>query len=225
MFILKFALELSLLTGLFFIFKRFVFKTFKIHENDEVPVNRVSVLNRMAYSGIFIFSGVVFSFLAFWTIYLGFSLAHSVGHYTGVLVAQQLGLITPSLIIGFYISTSSSKLIYAYFFGVKSLAMIPAYATYSSASRRVFTRIFSAMTLIPAIVLLALQFNVYLKIDGHKIYTRQMLQEEKVYAMTDVVKIAPEGDNSFTLLMADGARIPVKSYSGNVNAFLDHLEW
>ena len=156
---------------------------------------------------------------------MAFNIFHSLGHYSGVLVAEQVGLFAPSLIVGFYISTQSSKSVYAHFFGIKSLSLLPAYASYSTASRKVFTRIFSAMTLIPAIALVALQFNVYLKIDGEKIYTRKMLQEEKVYAMTDVVKIAAEGESDFSLLMADGEVIAITSYSGNVNDFLDHLEW
>lgn len=158
-------------------------------------------------------------------IYAAFNVLHSIGHYSGVLVAEQVGLLTPSLIIGFYVSTHTSKSVYAYFFGIKSLALIPAYASYSTASRKVFVRIFSAMTLVPALFLIALQFNVYLKIEGDKIYTRQMLKEEKVYAMSDVVKISPDGDDTFSLIMVDGERIPITAYSGNINAFLDHLDW
>jgi len=224
MFILKFVLELSLLVGLFFIFKRFVFKTLRISKVEESQ-NQISVLNRAVYSFIFLFSGAIFSFMVFWTIYVSFSVFHSLGHYTGVLVAEQVGLFVPSLIIGFYISTQSSKSIYENIFGTKSLSMLPAYASYSTTSRKVFTRIFSAMTLIPAIFLVALQFNVYLKIDGDKIYSRQMLQAEKVYALSDVVRVAADSENDFSLLMNDGQVIAVTAYSGNVNAFLDHLDW
>ncbi len=224
MFILKFALEVSLLVGLFFIFKRFVFKSMGLWKVESTQ-KQVGILNRAAYSFIFLFSGVVFSFIAFWVIYIAFNIFHSLGHYSGVLVAEQVGLFAPSLIIGFYISTQSSKSVYARFFGVKSLSMLPAYASYSTASRKVFTRIFSAMTLIPALVLVALQFNVYLKIDGDKIYTRQMLQAEKVYALSDVVRVTAGGDNDFSLMMNNGEVIAVTSYSGNINAFLDHLDW
>lgn len=226
MFILKFALELSLLVGLFFIVKRFLFKSLglvKSPKQDER--NSETLINRVAYSAIFLISGIVFSFISFWMIYASFNIVHSLGHYSGVLVAQQVGLVTPALIVGFYISTHSSKSVYAYFFGVKSLALIPAYASYSNTSRKVFARVFSVMTLVPAVVLIALQFNVYLKIEGDKIYTREMLQDERVYAMSDVVKIAPEGEKAFTLLMADGNRISITAYSGNINAFLDQLDW
>ena len=225
MFIIKFALELSLLAGLFFIIRRFVLKSLGIGKQPDITLGRIGFLNRMAYSTIFLVSGFMFSFISFWLVYAAFNIFHSLGHYNGVLVAQQVGLVTPALIIGFYVSTHTSKSIYAHFFGVKSLALIPAYATYSTASRKVFTRVFSIMTLVPAIVLIVLQFNVYLKIDGNKIYTRQMLQKERVYAMSDVVRIAPDGEDAFTLLMADGERIPITAYSGNVNAFLDHLDW
>lgn len=224
MFILKFALEVSLLVGLFFIFKRFLFKSLKLSKVENSG-SEASLLNRVAYSLIFLVSGVVFSFISFWAIYIAFNIFHSLGHYSGVLVAEQVGLLTPSLIVGFYISTQSSKSVYSHFFGVKSLSMLPAYASYSTASRKVFTRIFSAMTLIPAILLVALQFNVYLKIDGDKIYTRQMLQAEKVYALSDVVRVAADSENDFSLLMNDGEVIAVTAYSGNVNAFLDHLQW
>lgn len=224
MFILKFALEVSLLVGLFFIFKRFVFKSLRIEE-VESNSNELSMLNRAAYSFIFIVSGLVFSFITFWFIYLSFSVFHSLGHYSGVLVAEQMGLFVPSLIIGFYASTQASKSIYASIFGVKSLSMLPAYSAYSTASRKVFTRVFTAMSLLPALFLVALQFNVYLKIDGDKIYTRQMLQQEKVYALTDVVRVAADDKSDFSLLMNDGEVIAVTAYSGNVNAFLDQLKW
>lgn len=225
MFILKFALELSLLTGLFFILKRFLFKSIGLVKKTETGHESESFLNRASYSAIFLISGFIFSFISFWMIYAAFNVLHSIGHYSGVLVAEQVGLLTPSLIIGFYVSTHTSKSVYAYFFGIKSLALIPAYASYSTASRKVFVRIFSAMTLVPALFLIALQFNVYLKIEGDKIYTRQMLKEEKVYAMSDVVKISPDGDDTFSLIMVDGERIPITAYSGNINAFLDHLDW
>ena len=223
MFIIKFALELSLLTGLFFILKRYLFKSLGFYKKHNSPQGMDGLMNRLAYSMIFVVLGAIFSFITFWMIYAAFNVVHSLGHYNGVLIAQQVGLITPSLIFGFYASTYLSEFTYAYFFGQQSLSLIPAYEAYSDTSKRTFMRIFSAMTLIPAVVLVTLQFNVYLKIDGDKIYTRQMLQEEKVYAMTDVVKISPEGEEGFALVMADGHEIAMGAYSGNLNDFLDHL--
>lgn len=223
MFIVKFALELSLLTGLFFILKRYLFKSLGLYKKQNSPQGMEGLMNRLAYSLIFLGMGAIFSFIAFWMIYAIFNVVHSLGHYNGVLIAQQVGLITPSLIFGFYISTHLSEFVYTYFFGQQSLKLIPAYESYSNTSKRTFMGVFSAMTLIPALVLVALQFNVYLKIDGDKIYTRQMLQEERVYAMADVVKISPEGEEGFSLIMSDGHKIAMGAYSGNLNAFLDHL--
>ena len=222
MFILKFALEGSLLLGLFFIFRRFVFKSMGVSTTHETE-SQGSILSRAAYSFIFLFSGLVFSFMTFWGIYIAFNIFHSLGHFTGVLVAQQMGLLAPSLIIGFYISTQTSKLVYAHFFGAKSLLILPV--IYGVTNRKVFTKVFSAITLIPAFLLIVLQFNVYLKIDGDKIYTRQILQEEKVYSLSDVVRIAGRGEDDFSLQMNNGEVIAVTAYSGNYNDFLDHLDW
>ncbi len=223
MFILKFFLEVSLLVGLFFIFRRFIFKS--MHQSKSEGQVPVSTLNRVVYSSIFLLSGFVFSFITFWSVYIAFNIFHSFGHYSGVLVAKQIGLFAPSLIIGFYISTQSSKAVYAHYFGLKALRQLPEFASDSIARGARFSRVFSAMTLIPAIFLLALQFNVYLKIEGDKIYSRQILQEEKVYALGDVVRVAAGNESEFSLQMSNGEVIAVTAYSGNVNAFLDHLDW
>lgn len=223
MFILKFALELSVLVILFLMLRKSLLRAFPlVNASDASQANSKHRGQKLMYSGIFLTFGFITSVIAFWVTYFIFSILHGMGAYSGVLVISQAALILPSLIIGFYISTVYTKELYVQFFGDEQYEVFQL-SNVRKGVNRTFTRVFSVLTLLPAIVLLSLQFNVYLKTDGERIYTKRMLEEERIYSITDIVSVGSSDSKAFNIYLANGDEISTMHYSGNINYFLDNI--
>lgn len=224
MFILKFALELTVLVFLFLMIRKTIFRTLPVLSSEDEELASAKWRNqRYVYSGIFLIFGFIASVTTFWVIYFSFNIFHSIGNYSGVLVISQGAIILPSLIIGFYISTIFSKNVYVHLLGMQEYISFDDLYGKKGRVGKVFLRVFSALTLTPAIVLLSLQFNVYLKTDGENIYTKQLLEAEKVYSIREIVGVGASESNYLNIYLANGDQISTMGYSGNLNYFLENI--
>jgi hypothetical protein len=224
MFILKFAIELLVLAVLFLMIRKTLFRTFPLLNPEASKQMRNKWRGQRAmFSVVFLSFGVISSIISFWVIYFAFNFLHGIGSFSGVLVISQAALILPSLIIGFYISTLFSKVVYVEFFGVGEYIDFEQNEGLHKGVGKTFARVFSALTLMPAGILLSMQFNVYLKTDGEHIYTKKLLEEEKVYSVTDIVSVGSSNSQSFDIYLANGDLISTVDYSGNLNYFLDNI--
>ncbi len=224
MFLVKLILELSALTVIFLFLRKSLLRNSPFTNVVNSEAEKAELRREQStHSFLFVITGLILSTASFWLIYLFFGIAHSLGNYEGVLVVKQTALVIPSLIIGFYISTFWAKNIYAQFVGINKSAFLEHLLTPQKTHKATFQAVFSTLALVPAIVLLSLQFNVYLKTDGSKIYTKQMFQDEKVYSLAEVSKIGGGSSNSFDIYLNNGDKISTSGYSGNLNYFLDNI--
>ncbi len=224
MFILKFAIELLVLVVLFLMIRKTLFRTFPLIDPEASRHARNKWRGQRAmFSIVFLTFGVISTVVSFWLIYFTFNALHSAGSFSGVLVISQSALILPSLIIGFYISTLFSKHIYVQFFGAGEYMDFEQNKGLHKGVGKGFARAFSFFTLLPAAVLLSLQFNVYLKTDGEHIYTKRLLEDEKIYSITDIVSVGSSDAHSLDIHLANGDLISTLDYSGNLNYFLDNI--
>ncbi len=225
MFILKLAIELTILVVLFLMIRKALYRSFPILNDSgkKVGNSRKWRVQRFLYSFIFLVFGFISTISTFWIIYFAFSILHSVGNFSGVLVISQVSLMLPSLIIGFYISTLGSRNLYLQLVGTSDMIMEEIEGPKRAGTGITFKRVFSFLTITPAVILLFLQFNVYLKTDGQNIYTKQLLQAERVYSITDVVRVGANESNYLDIYMENGEKISTIGYSGNLNYFLDNI--
>ena len=97
MFIVKFALELCVISVLFLMLRKALFRTFPIINSEDLSAeSREWRGERRMFSAIFLVLGVILSIASFWMTYLLFGLLHSIGNYEGVMVISQGALIVPS---------------------------------------------------------------------------------------------------------------------------------
>ncbi|MDZ7847152.1 MAG: hypothetical protein U5L96_10475 [Owenweeksia sp.] len=136
------------------------------------------------------------------------------------LLPSQAGLIVPSLIFGFLGSNLFSRSVYLDLFGMNS-------AIFQRKNivkwRQLFSRVFNLFIFAIGILLLAIQFKVYLKTDGENIYVGKLKGQEKIYAVDDIKKVASNSSHTMEIYMRNGEKLSTKSYSGNLNYFLDNL--
>ena len=224
MFIFKFAIELLVLAVLFLMLRKTLFRTFPLINPEASKQARGKWRGQRAmFSLVFLTFGFISTVVTFWLTYFVFNLLHSTGSFSGVLVISQTALILPSLIIGFYISTLFSRNIYVQFFGAGEYIDFEQTKGLHRGVGKGFARAFSFLTLLPAGVLLSLQFNVYLKTDGEHIYTKRLLEEEKIYSVADIVSVGSSDSHSLDIHLANGDLISTVDYSGNLNYFLDNI--
>lgn len=223
MLVMKLLLELSVLLALFLLIRKALFKAFPLKAGQPGEITAKLRGQKALFSVVFIAVGIIASVTTFWLTYFSFNVLHSLGHYSGVLVIRQVALVMPSLIIGFYISTVFAKHIYVSLFGFNELISFDETYGERKGVGRTFGRIFAFCTLLPAFVLLALQFNVYLKTDGQRIYSKEMLGDEKVYSVKEIVSVGAHGSRYLDIYLADGEKISTTGYSGNFNYFLDNI--
>ncbi len=224
MFILKLAIELLVLVVLFLMLRKTLFRTFPLLNPEASKQARGKWRGQRAlFSVVFLTFGVIATVITFWVTYFTFNLLHSAGSFSGVLVVSQAALVLPSLIIGFYISTLTAKNIYVQFFGAGEYLDFEETQGLHRGVGKGFARAFSFLTLLPAAILLSLQFNVYLKTDGEHIYTKRMLEDEKVYSISDIVSVGSSTPHSLDIHLANGDLISTVNYSGNLNYFLDNI--
>ena len=170
---------------------------------------------------VHIILGIVFSISAFWLIYGIFLVVHSSGDFQGVLIVNQVSLMVPSLIIGFLTSGLFSRTVYTEIFGM-SEAIFDRISPQSKWVER-FQRFFGITMLVMAVMLLSLQFRVFLKTDGEKIYMGSLDQEVRAFAIEDIERVTSLNADNIDIILANGERITTRYYSGNVNYFLDNI--
>lgn len=217
---LKLLLELSALVGIALLIRHFVFGFRKLNKGLKA---RHYAGEWQWYTAIFFSLGIIFSIIAFWSVYGLFYLFHSFGHYQGVMVVQQGALLVPALILGFYGSSVFSKVVYLDFFGMNPAIFEEDGSTTQYKIQRIFQRIFRALTLSVAVLLLTFQFRVYLKTDGERIYVRNMGGPERVYSLEDIRKVSAVNAHDLEIYLVNGEKLSTGQYSGNLNYFLDHI--
>lgn len=224
MYILKFALELTVLVFLFLMIRKTIFRTLPVLTSEDSDLIAAKwKYQRYGYSAVFLIFGFIASVTTFWIIHFSFYIFHSIGNYSGVMVISQGAIILPSLIIGFYVSTIFAKNVYVDLLGMQEYISFDELYGKKGRAGKIFLRVFSAITLTPAIILLSLQFNVYLKTDGENIYTKQLLEAEKVYSIREIVGVGTSESDYLNIYLANGDQISTMGYSGNLNYFLENI--
>ena len=222
MFTLKLIFEMGAVLGLALILRKFI----GIPSSLSLLEDNRSLQRRLKgdwqwFSLVHIVLGVVFSISAFWLIYGIFLVIHSSGDYEGVLIVNHVSLIVPSMIIGFLTSGLFSRTIYSEIFGM-SEAIFDRMSSGNSL-RRTFQRLSGGILFFTAIVLLTLQFRVFLKTDGEHIYIGSLDHQVKTFAIEDIERVSSLNSDSFDIILANGEHITTRYYSGNVNYFLDNI--
>ncbi len=218
MFMIKLVLELSALVILTIVAKKVISSTFSLSPKDGPARLRGEF---QWYGMLYVVVGVILSITSFWIIYAIFYILHSLGHYSGVMVASQGALVIPAIIIGFTSSLMFTKTIYLNVFGMSDSIFEDDIA--DTKKRRGGSHIFPLFTVALAMVLLAFQFGVYLKTDGQNIYAKKLGEAEKVYPVSDIEKVTAGNSSGLQIYLANGDQLSTGSYSGNLNYFMDHL--
>ncbi len=216
--ILKLILEVAVLALLFVLLRKSLIVFFPaLAAKSSAKSAKAQPIRSM----IFLFNGAMASLVFFWLFYGVIYLIHSLGSAESVLVISRGSLVVPSLIFGFYTSTHLTEYLYREFFIQERIAV----QRIEAASRQSMTyqRLFSALTLIPGILLLAFQFNVYIKTDGEHIYKRELGGSEQVFSLADVKKVNTLSSEEVEIYLNDGQVISTGGYSGNINYFLDNI--
>lgn len=222
MFVLKLIFEIGAVLGLALILRKFI----GIPSSLSLLEDSRSIQRRLRgewqwYSVVHIILGVVFSISAFWVIYGIFLVVHSSGSFRGVLIVNQVSLMVPALIIGFLTSGIFSRTIYTEIFGM-SEAIFDRMGAQTKVIRY-FQRFFGAGMFIMAIVLLSLQFRVFLKTDGEHIYMGSLDKQVQTFAIEDIERVSSISSENIDIVLANGEHITTSYYSGNVNYFLDNI--
>lgn len=216
MFILKLALEMSVLVILFLLLRKSLFLLFPgLSKSARQSANN----RRPLRSIIFLALGTVASLFFFWLFYGVIYLSHNWGDMGSALVISQMDLLAPSLIFGFYLSTHFSESLYRQFFIEPHHDWIQGHQQ----NGIIVQRVFSTVTLLPAILLLGFQFNTYLKVEGNKIYHKQAGESELVFAKEEVARISTLEDDALEIHLKDGRMISTNNLSGDYNHLLDYF--
>lgn len=222
MFALKLAFEIGAVLGLALILRRFIGvpSSLSLLEDNRSLQRRIRG-DWQWYSVVHVILGIVFSVTAFWLTYGIFLVIHSNGNYEGVLIVNQVSLMVPSLIIGFLTSGLFSRTIYTEVFGMSDAIFYRMRP--EGKLRKYFQRFFGMLMLVMAFMLLSLQFKVFLKTDGEKIYMGSLDSEVKTYRVSDIERVTSMNSDNIDIILANGERITTRYYSGNVNYFLDNI--
>lgn len=222
MFVLKLIFEIGAVLGLALILRKFV----GVPSSLSLLEDNRSLQRRLKgdwqwYSVVHLILGLVFSISAFWLIYGLFLVIHSSGDFEGVLIVNQVSLMVPSLIIGFLTSGLFSRTIYTEILG-RSEAIFDKMEPQSKWVQW-FRRSFGVAMFIMAIMLLSLQFRVFLKTDGEHIYMGSLDRGVKTFAIDDIERVTALNADNIDIILSSGEHIPTSYYSGNVNYFLDNI--
>ncbi len=222
MLFIKLFFEIGAVLGLALILRKFV----GIPSSLSLLEDNRSLQRRLRgewqwYSLVHIILGIVFSISAFWLIYGVFFVVHSSGNYDGVLIVNQASLIVPSMIIGFLTSGLFSRSIYSEVFGMSD-AIFERVGSKAKLSSQL-QKLFSVGMFFMAIILLSLQFNVFLKTDGENIYMGSLDHQVKTFAIDDIERVSSLSSDNIDIILANGEHITTSYYSGNVNYFLDNI--
>lgn len=218
MFILKLSLELAVLAILFLFIRRSLKKLFPSTTDTET---KVSPLSRRVQAFLLILVGLISSGVMYWMFYSAFYFAHNLTSSHGALVVSQASLIVPSLIFGFYISTMLNLSI-CELLGIDVEAQAEE-AGQQSGRSRVLRYVFSTLSLGPAILLLAMQANVYIKVDDGKIYQKDMAGHQRIFNVNEIKKISVDDARYVNIHFKGGDVVQTRGYSGNINYFLDNI--
>lgn len=222
MFVLKLIFEIGAVLGLALILRKFI----GIPSSLSLLEDNRSLQRRLRgdwqwYSVVHIILGIVFSISAFWLIYGIFLVIHSSGDFQGVLIVNQVSLMVPSLIIGFLTSGLFSRTVYTEIFGMSD-AIFDRIGPQSKWVE-MFQKFFGVAMFVMAVMLLSLQFRVFLKTDGEKIYMGSLDHEVRAFAIEDIERVTSLNADNIDIILANGERITTSYYSGNVNYFLDNI--
>jgi len=222
MFLLKLIFEIGAVLGLALILRKFI----GVPSSLSLLEDNRSIQRRLKghwqwYSMVHIMLGVVFSISVFWLVYGIFLVVHSSGNYEGVLIVNHVALMVPSLIIGFLTSGLFSRTVYTEIFGMSETIFdrIAPQSKWVQWSQKAF----GVVMLIMAIMLLNLQFKVFLKTDGENIYMGSFDRGVKTFAIDDIDRVIAINADNIDIILSSGEHIPTSYYSGNVNYFLDSI--
>lgn len=207
---------------LFFLLRKSVRKLFQPQKENGIEAKSTRAVERL-HSIVFLGLGLLGSFIFYWIIYSSFYIIHNFTSTHGALVINHTSLMVPSLIFGFYFSTILSSGIYQYFVS-ESVSALRARISEAQCKRsRLYHNIFGFVVLTPAIILLAMQFNVYIKLDDGKLYQKDWAGEQKIYNLEEIRKISVDDAQYVNIHFENGAVVHTRGYSGNLNYFLDNI--
>ncbi len=224
MFFAKLALELAVLAALYFLLQKSIVRIFpafrkRFSQKNELQYHK----EKRTFSLVFFILGGLFSCINFWLIFGVFSIVHHLGDFKSVMVVHQASLVLPALITGFYAASGLVKSVYVLLFGEDEFIFYGHLISHKKSYQKIIGKAASTLALIPAFLLLSFQFNIYLKTDGQKIYSKKWGESEQVFPISEIQQMNLNGTHDLDIYLADGQRVSTAEFSGNINQFMDEI--
>lgn len=201
---MPFLLEICIFLALLLILKLVMSKPEKNTEDKKSDQpNRLEILKRK----VWFFS--LMSILSYTLIYFGLLLYHRISGFDQFLITEPTSLFLPALILGllflgvFRIKISKSK-------GELTKVIL----------RKEIIEI--AVAGILALILVFLDFNLYLRMDKDFIYFKKGFEKEEKFPIAEILKIEETKNSHFVIIFKNG-KVKTDKFGGDVPAFIEVL--